>query len=50
MLHLRNKNLNRKQTDKASLEQFWEVFVELAKKCDISGGEDEWMRDIFLVI
>ena len=44
----RHKLLNRKQRDRESLEQFWGALAEMAKKCDIIAGEEEWIRDIFI--
>ena len=44
----RHKLLNRKQRDRESLEQFWGALAEMAKRCDIPTGEDEWVRDIFI--
>ena len=44
----RHKLLNRKQRDRESLEQFWGALAEMAKKCDITAGEEEWIRDIFI--
>ena len=44
----RHKLLNRKQRDRESLEQFWGALAEIAKRCDIHTGEDEWIRDIFI--
>ena len=44
----RHKLLNRKQRDRESLEQFWGALAEMAKKCDIAAGEEEWIRDIFI--
>ena len=44
----RQKLLNRKQRDRESLEQFWGALAEMAKKCDIAAGEEEWIRDIFI--
>ena len=43
----RHKLLNRKQRDRESLEQFWGALAEMAKRCNIPTGEDEWIRDIF---
>ena len=43
-----HKLLNRKQRDRESLEQFWGALAEMAKKCDITAGEEEWIRDIFI--
>ena len=40
--------LNQKQRDRESLEQFWGALAEIAKKCDIAAGEEEWIRDIFI--
>ena len=42
----RHKLLNRKQRDRESLEQFWGALAEMAEKCDIAAGEEEWIRDI----
>ena len=42
------KLLTRKQRDRESLEQFWGALAEMAKRCDIPTGEDEWIRDIFI--
>ena len=36
----RHKLLKRKQRDRESLEQFWGALAEMAKKCDISAGEE----------
>ena len=44
----RHKLLNRKQRDRESLEQFWGALAEMAKRCNIPTGEDEWIRDIFI--
>ena len=44
----RHKLLNRKQRERYSLEQFWGALAEMAKKCDIAAGEEEWIRDIFI--
>ena len=44
----RHKLLNRKQRDRESLEQFWGTLAEMAKRCDIPTGEDEWIRDNFI--
>ena len=44
----RNKLLYRKQRDRESLEHFWVALAEMAKKCDIAAGEEEWIRDIFI--
>ena len=44
----RHKLLNRKQRDRESLEQFWGALAEMANKCDITAGEEEWIRDIFI--
>ena len=44
----RHKLLNLKQRDRESLEQFWGALAEMAKKCDIAAGEEEWIRDIFI--
>ena len=44
----RHKLLNRKQRDRESLEQFWGALAEMVKKCDITAGEEEWIRDIFI--
>ena len=44
----RHKLLNRKQRDRESLEQFWGALAKMAKKCDITAGEEEWIRDIFI--
>ena len=44
----RHKLLNRKQRDRESLEQLWGALAEMAKKCDITAGEEEWIRDIFI--
>ena len=43
----RHKLLNRKQRERESLEQLWGALAEMAKKCDIAAGEEEWIRDIF---
>ena len=43
----RHKLINRKQRDRESLEQFWGALAEMAKRCNIPTGEDEWIRDIF---
>ena len=40
--------LNRKQRDRELLEQFWGALAEMAKKRDITAGEEEWIRDIFI--
>ena len=40
----RHKQLNRKQRDRESLEQFWGALAEMAKKCNISAR----YRDIFI--
>ena len=44
----RHKLLKRKQRDRESLEQIWGALAEMAKKCDIAAGEEEWIRDIFI--
>ena len=44
----RHKVLNRKQRDRESLEQFWGALAEMAEKCDIAAGEEEWITDIFI--
>ena len=44
----RHKLLNRKQRDRESLEHFCGALAEMAKKCDIALGEEEWIRDIFI--
>ena len=44
----KHKLLNRKQRDREPLEQFWVALAEMAKRCDIPTGEDEWIRDIFI--
>ena len=44
----RHKLLNRKQRDREPHEQFWGALAEMAKKCDITAGEEEWIRDIFI--
>ena len=31
-----------------SLEQFWGALAEMARKCDIAAGEEEWIRDTFI--
>ena len=41
----RQKLLNRKHRDRESLEQYWGALAEMAKKCDTSVGEDEWIRE-----
>ena len=40
----RHSLLNRKQRDRESLERFWGVLAEMAKKCDIAAGEVERIR------
>ena len=40
--------VNRKQRDRESLERFWGAVAEMAKKCDIAAGKEEWIRDIFI--
>ena len=45
----KHKFLNRKQRDRESLEQFLGVLAEMAKKCDIAAGDEEWIRDIFII-
>ena len=44
----KHKLLNRKQRDRESLEQYWGALAEMAKRCDIPTGEDDWIRDIFI--
>ena len=45
----RHKVLNRKKKrNRESLEQFCGALAEMAKKCDIAAGEEEWIRDIFI--
>ena len=44
----RHKLLNRKQRDRESLEKFLFALAEMAKKCDITAGEEESIRDIFI--
>ena len=29
-------------------QKFWGALAEMAEKCDISSGEEEWIRDIFI--
>ena len=43
-----HKLLNPKQRDRESFEQFWGAPAEMAKKCDIAAGEEEWIRDFFV--
>ena len=43
-----HKFLIREQKDRESLEQFWGALAGMAKKCHMSAGEDEWIRDIFI--
>ena len=43
-----HKLLNRKQRDRESLEHFWGALAKMAKNCDKSAGEDEWIRYIFI--
>ena len=44
----RHKLLNRNQRDSKSLEQCWGALAEMARRCNISAGEDEWIRDNFI--
>ena len=44
----RHKLLNRKQRDRESLEPFWGALAEMAKRCNISTKEVEWIPDIFI--
>ena len=44
----RHKLLNQKQRVRESLEQFWDALAEMAKKCDITAGGEEWIRNIFI--
>ena len=44
----RHNLLNRKQREREYLEHFWGALAEMAKKCDIAAGEEEWIRDIFI--
>ena len=30
------------------MEQFWGALAEMARRCNISAGEDEWIRDNFI--
>ena len=40
--------IKQKKRDRESLEQFWGALAEMAKRCNIPTGEDEWIRDIFI--
>ena len=45
----RHKLLKRKQRERNLLVQLWGATPEMANKCDISTGEDEWIRDNFII-
>ena len=38
-----------KQRERESSEQLWGAFAKMAKKSDISAGEDEWIRNNFII-